>query len=316
MRVYFTSDIHGSDKCWQKFLRCGEFYEADVLIVGGDITGKFMVPIVTEPGGAITCLFHGVQHTIRSDDDLVDLKRRIAWAGSYALEVTREQHDRYEQDPEAVGHVFNQLVRERVERWMGMADERLAAGSVECYVSGGNDDEPEIDEILNGAARVICPEGRVVRVGDQFEMAGLGYANQTPWNCPRDISEEELARRIADVAAQVTDMESAIFDFHVPPFDSGIDTAPRLTDDLQIVNNAGGEPDFIPVGSTAVRNAIDTYQPLLGIHGHIHESQGIRQLGRTTVVNPGSEYQEGILNGVLIDLDRRSGIKRAQLVSG
>jgi Icc-related predicted phosphoesterase len=147
-------------------------------------------------------------------------------------------------------------------------------------------------------------------------MVGLGYANQTPWNCPRDISEEELSERIADVVAQVQDMERAIFDFHVPPFDSGLDVAPRLTADLQVVNNSAGEPDYIPVGSTAVRAAIDAHQPVLGVHGHIHESQGIRRLGRTTVVNPGSEYQEGILNGVLIDLDQRAGVKRAQLVSG
>jgi uncharacterized protein len=315
MRIYFTSDIHGSDKCWQKFLRCGQFYEADVLIVGGDITGKFMVPIVTEPDGSIICDFHGVRQDLRDADDLAELRKRIAWAGSYALEVTREQHDAYAADPEAVAAVFERLVLERVERWMSLADERLTGTALECYVSGGNDDEPQVDDILNASARVTCPEGRVVRVGDAFEMAGLGFANQTPWNCPRDISEEDLAARIAQVVSEIEDIERAIFDFHVPPYDSGIDVAPRLTEDLQVVNR-GGEPDFIPVGSTAVRDAIDAHQPLLGLHGHIHESQGVRRLGRTTVVNPGSEYQEGILNGVLIDLDRRSGVKRAQLVSG
>jgi Icc-related predicted phosphoesterase len=316
VRIYFTSDIHGSDKCWLKFVRSAEFYEADVIIVGGDITGKFLVPIVTEPDGRVTATFHGRGYTIRSAEDLADLKRRIAFAGSYALEVTREEHDAYAQDPERLGEVFDRLVLERVERWMALADERLAGTSVECYVSGGNDDDFVVDEVIQAAERVQCPEARVVRVGGELEMAGLGYANRTPWNCPRDIDEDTFAERIAAVAEHLERPETAIFDFHAPPYESGLDVAPRLTADLQIVSTSSGEPEYTPVGSRAVRDAIDRYQPLLGLHGHVHESPGVKRLGRTTVVNPGSEYQEGILNGVLIDLDRRSGVKRAQLVSG
>lgn len=221
MRIYFTSDIHGSDKCWLKFLRCADFYKADVLIVGGDITGKFPVPIITEPDGRVTATFNGRGHTIRGADDLANLKKRIAFAGSYALEVTREEHAAYEQDPARLSAVFDRLVLERVERWMALADEHLAGQEVECYVSGGNDDDFVIDDIIHAAERVQCPEARVVRIGRELEMAGLGYANPTPWNCPRDIDEETFAERITAVVEQLDRPETAIFDFHAPPYEIG-----------------------------------------------------------------------------------------------
>ncbi len=60
---------------------------------------------------------------------------------------------------------------------------------------------------------------------------------------------------------------------------------------------------MVSVGAVAVRNAIEKYKPLLGLHGHIHESKASEHLGRTLILNPGSEYGEGILRGVLVDLD-------------
>ena len=56
-------------------------------------------------------------------------------------------------------------------------------------------------------------------------------------------------------------------------------------------------------GSLAVREAIERLQPLVGLHGHIHESPGRLKLGRSYCFNPGSEYQQGRLEGVLLRLD-------------
>jgi Icc-related predicted phosphoesterase len=170
--------------------------------------------------------------------------------------------------------------------------------------------------VLAASEAIQVPEGRAVDLGDGIQMIGLGYANITPWHCPRDIEEDDLARRIEAAAETLRDPALAVFDIHVPPYDSELDRAPRLTDDLRVVRRSGGDPETIPVGSTAVRAAIERYQPMLGLHGHVHESRGVTHIGKTTVVNPGSEYQEGVLNGVLVDIDRRKGVRRTQMMSG
>lgn len=316
MRVYFTSDLHGSDKCWLKFLATPKYYNADVIIVGGDITGKFLVPIIEQRDGSATTTFMGVKRRVRSAEERERLKTQIAYSGAYAFETTEEEYAEYERRPDLVDDLFRRLVLERVERWVALAETRLASQQVRCFVSGGNDDFFEVDDILRQSSVIEVPEGRVVELGHGIEMFGLGYANPTPWNCPRDIPEADLAAKIDALAGQVTRMDRAIFNIHVPPHDTGIDTAPMLDENMQLVLSPSGGLEMIPVGSTAVRDAIERYQPMLGLHGHIHESAGVRHLGRSTIVNPGSEYGEGILRGALIDFDRRGELGKVELVTG
>ncbi|HYZ55067.1 MAG TPA: hypothetical protein VE733_16400, partial [Streptosporangiaceae bacterium] len=77
-----------------------------------------------------------------------------------------------------------------------------------------------------------------------------------------------------------------------------------------------GSPVITGVGSVAVRDALRTYQPLLGLHGHIHESRGEARIGRSKSINPGSEYSEGVLRGALITLSAKKGLRGYQLVAG
>src|SRR5437773_363579 len=51
MRLYFATDVHGSEKCWRKFLNAGKHYSADVIVLGGDMTGKALVPVINDGGG-------------------------------------------------------------------------------------------------------------------------------------------------------------------------------------------------------------------------------------------------------------------------
>jgi Icc-related predicted phosphoesterase len=316
MRIYFTSDIHASQKCWRKFLAAPKFYEADVIIVGGDITGKFVVPIIGQPDGTYRSNFLGLDRRVKTEDELERLKAWIADAGSYAFVTTPEEHAEHEGDQQRIDELFRQLALERVREWVKLADERLAGLSVRCFVSGANDDIYEVDEVLAESETIEVPEGRVVEL-DGFEMASVGFGNPTPWNCPRDLSEEELAAKIEDVAARVTRPDRAIFNLHVPPYDSGLDYAPKLDENLRVVVYPGSaEPQMVPVGSTAVRDAILEHRPMLSLHGHIHESPGIKRIGATTAVNPGSQYGEGILDGALVDLDPKKGLVKVQLVSG
>lgn len=315
MKLYFCSDIHGSDICWRKFLAAPRFYDADVIVCGGDITGKFMVPLLRQPDGSWTSPFMGLQRKAHTPAELATLRQRIADAGQYAFETTPEENEALQGNQPAVDALFRRLVVERVERWLEMAEDKLRGSGVRILVSGANDDFYDVDQALARSDMVEDPNGRVLELDDGMELIGVGYGNPTPWHCPRDVPEEELARHIADVADRVRDPAHAIFSLHVPPYGSGLDFAPRLDAQLTMVMTGAG-PEMIPVGSTAVRDAILKYQPLLSLHGHIHESKGVQWMGRTRAVNPGSEYAEGVLDGALVDLDPRAGVRNVMLVSG
>jgi uncharacterized protein len=315
MRVYFASDIHGSDKCWLKFLSAAKYYQADVLMIGGDITGKFIVPIIKQSDGTSTAEFLGVKRTVDSAEALERLKTQVANSGQYWIEMTPDEYASYEGDQPRIDALFKGVVLKRVEQWVEIADQRLKGSGIRCLVSGANDDYFEVDDYLRKSEAIEVPEGRVIDL-DGFEMLSVGYANPTPWNCPRDITEEELGQRIDNLAGSVKEMDHAIFNLHVPPYGCGLDDAPKLDKNLRVVASGSGAPEMVPVGSTAVRDAILKYEPLLGLHGHIHESRGSRRLGPTTIVNPGSEYAEGILTGAVVDLTDDKRLSKVRLVSG
>lgn len=316
MRVYYCSDLHGSEKCWKKFLVTPKYYDADVIIIGGDITGKFIVPIIHLPNGRAEATFMGNKRQFKNEGEIDALKEQIANTGQYSVDVTPEEFDEYEQDPDKLDDLFTELLVKRVERWVEMADEKLKEQDVRCFVAAGNDDIFEVDDALAKSEVIEMHDGRAIDLGDGFELMGMGYGNITPWACPRDISEQELKRKLEAVASQIKNPRRAIFDIHVPPYGTGIDEAPELTDDMRMVLDPTGTPKMIPVGSTAVREILLEFEPMLGLHGHIHESAGIRELGETTIVNPGSEYAEGILRGAIIELDAQEGLANVKLVQG
>ena len=315
MRIYFCSDIHASEKCWKKFLAAPRFYDADVIVVGGDVTGKFVIPIIESKKGRYTCRFAGVERKLKDGAQLAQIQDLIADAGSYAWVTTPDEHATYEGNQEAIDGLFRTLIMERVERWINMADDKLAGTGVRIFVSGANDDFFEVDDALGRSAIIEDPNGKVIPLDDGFEIVGMGYGNVTPWHCPRDIEESELGGRIDDAARKVANPSKAVFSLHVPPYGSGLDYAPQLDGDLRMVLNAGG-PNMVPVGSTAVREAIVNYRPLIGVHGHIHESRGVTNIDGVPVANPGSEYGEGILDGLIIELDKQHGLVGTQLVRG
>jgi len=316
MRIYYATDLHGSEKCWKKFLAAPKYYQADVIIMGGDITGKFIVPIIHLPRGGFEATFMGQKRKMKTNEELEKLKQQIANTGQYVFDITPEQYEEYDKNPALLDDVFRKLLLERMEQWIAMADERLQGQPVRCFVTGGNDDMFEVDDVIATSKLIENHDGKIVELAGGFELLGLGYSNITPWNCPRDIPEEDLAGKIAALADGIRHMERAIFDIHVPPYDTGIDKAPELDANLQMSMSATGEPTMIPVGSKAVREAILKYQPMLGTHGHIHESSGVTRLGKTTLVNPGSEYAEGILRGALIEIDPGKGLVNVNLVAG
>ncbi|MBS7644644.1 MAG: metallophosphoesterase [Candidatus Bathyarchaeia archaeon] len=303
MRVFYATDIHGSDVCFRKFLNTTKVYGAEVLVLGGDITGKTITPIIHE-SSIYRCQLLGEEIVVHGGEELEKLKRRVRDLGSYPYVTSHEGFHVILEDHKSKRKLFEDLIVESIREWIKLADEKLRSiRNVECYISPGNDDIHSIDEILNESERVINPNERVLEILGGYEMLSLGYANKTPWNCPRDLSEDELSRRLSELGSKVMRPETTIFNIHVPPYGSGLDEAPELDEDLRPRLEPGGRFKMVPVGSKAVRDAITVLQPLLGLHGHVHESKGFARVGRTLCLNPGSEYQEGVLRGVLLQLD-------------
>jgi Icc-related predicted phosphoesterase len=309
-KIFFATDLHGSELCWRKFLNAGRFYDADVLICGGDMTGKAIVPVVQE-NGHFTVALGGEQQAVAAEQ-VGEIETQIRRKGYYPLRMTVDRLHELDQDPAKRAECFQQVMLDGVDRWMGLAAEKLRGTGIRCFVCPGNDDEMEVDDVIRRSDLVELGEGRVVEV-DGFTMISTGWSNHTPWKTHREETEEKLAERIEAMASQVPDPSKAIFNLHCPPYKSGLDEAPAIDADLKLLH--GGRA-LRPVGSTAVRGAIERHQPLISLHGHIHESKGAVKLGKTLSINPGSSYEEGILMGAIVQLDAKKGIKSYQLVNG
>jgi uncharacterized protein len=309
-KIFFATDLHGSEMCWRKFLNAGRFYDADILICGGDMTGKAIVPIVQE-NGHYTVVLGGESQSVESGQ-VADVEAQIRRKGYYPLQMTLDRLHELDQNPAKRTETFQKVMLDGVDRWMGMAAEKLRGTGIRIFVCPGNDDEMEVDDIIRRSDVVELGEGRVLEI-DGFSMISTGWSNHTPWNTHREETEEKLAERIEAMASQVPDASKAIFNLHCPPFKSGLDEAPAIDADLRLLH--GGRA-LRPVGSTAVREAIERHQPLISLHGHIHESKGAVKIGKTLSINPGSSYEEGMLMGAIVQLDSKKGIKSYQLVNG
>jgi uncharacterized protein len=313
MRLYFATDIHGSEICWRKFLNAGVHYNAEVLVLGGDMTGKALVPVIEDGGGHwhATLLENKVE--LNMEDEVVAFEDAVIRRGYYPFRTTPELLRGLEVDESHWHGLFQEKMLATVDKWMRMADEQLGGTGVRVFCCPGNDDQFEVDEVIANARHVELAEGRVVDI-DGFQMVSTGWANRTPWHTYREEDEPDLHKRIEAAIAQATaPAERTVFSFHCPPYRSGLDNAPELTADMML-KDAGRAVK--PVGSTAVREAIEEHQPVLSLHGHIHEARGNCRIGRTLCINPGSSYEQGDLLGAVIDLDGKKKVKRFLLTSG
>jgi uncharacterized protein len=313
VRLFFATDIHGSDTCWRKFLNSGKHYDADVIVLGGDMTGKALIPVVDAGGGRWYATLLENRHDLKGEKELTEFEDAVTRRGYYPFRTTPDELRELQGDEERTTELFHKLMLGRVESWTALADERLEGSGLRCFVCPGNDDQFEVDEILARAKHVEACEGRVVEV-DGFQLASTGWSNRTPWDTYREEDEPELGKRIESVVSEVTaPAERTIFSFHCPPYGSGLDEAPELTEDMRL-KHAGRAP--VPLGSTAVREAIEKHQPALSLHGHIHESRGNARIGRTLCINPGSAYEQGDLLGAVVDLEGGKKVKRFVLTTG
>ena len=299
MKLYFATDVHGSEICWKKFISAAKFYEVDVLILGGDMTGKAIIPIIAQGGDKykVTLL---EQESILEGQEAVDhMVATIQNRGYYPYVTTPDEVNEIVSTPDKSDALFLDQVMTTVNRWMEYADAKLAGTGIRCFVCPGNDDVFEIDAAIAASKSVQSVEGQVIQLDENHEMVSSGWTNPTPWDTHREEPDEALLERIEAVIAKAKNPSNAVFNLHAPPYGSGLDEAPELTKDLR---PAYAGRSLVPVGSKSVLKVIEKYEPILGLHGHIHEGKGTRKYEKTLCINPGSMYEQGVLHGAIVEL--------------
>ena len=207
-KLFFVTDVHGSQSTFRKFVNAGKFYEVDVLVLGGDIAGKMVVPILDLGGSKYRATIQSITQELDGADEVAEFEKRAAKLGSYTAVVTSDEYQVLAADPAGVDALYHRLATERMRQWIEFAEERLAGSGIRCYITGGNDDSPDILQPLvehDGPSVIACEEKQVVIDDEQHLMLSSGLSNPTPWDTPREVPDDELARHIEGIVAGVDD---------------------------------------------------------------------------------------------------------------
>jgi Icc-related predicted phosphoesterase len=315
-KIFFATDLHGSARCYDKLLSAAKFYKADVLVLGGDLTGKMLVPIVDQGDGTFKADYVGGR-TMRAGEELKSLEEEITNSGYYIYHCDKAEMDELKASKEKVDALFMATMKDTLVKWIERADTFLSELGVTCYLTGGNDDYQEIIDAIKDTPHVKNADNKVLKIDEVHEMVNLGWSNPTPWKCPRDHSEEELQTAADKLVSSVTDIQNCVFNIHVPPIDCGLDTVPKLDASVYPPKPVfdKGQAVMIGAGSTSIRREVETHQPLVHLCGHVHESRGTIRIGKTLIVNPGSDYPEGMLRGAIVNIADKK-VLSFQLTSG
>ncbi len=308
LRFFFTADIHGSEIVSNKLTNAAQFYNVKNIVVGGDLAGKNLVPILKE-GNKYRLNLFGEQKIVK-ENELPDIEKEIRNAGEYYKIMDKDEYEKAKGDEARIEDLFKEEAMSNLEAFLAKAEEKLKRLGGKLYIMPGNDDYDEFNELLEKhAGNVIVPIDQKIVDIEGFNLLGYGYSNPTPWNTPREKSEKEIYNDLKKLVEK-EDHEKSIFAIHVPPYNTKIDKAPKLDKELRQVISAGNI-EYVSIGSTSVRRIIEEYAPIVGVHGHVHEAMGIDYIraknGKDVpVINPGSVYSSGMLNGVIIEINEKS----------
>ena len=318
LTIFYVADIHGSDVCFRKWLNAAGFYGADVLIIGGDLTGKVLLPIYPAGGRsqAWTATWKHRVHRLETRAEVDELIRLARTEGAYGYVTTADEIAEIGGSIERERAVFGRLKLEALEGWLALADERLADRRTRAFLMAGNDDPPEIDALLAGARSLVDVQGATTELAPGIWMASRGESTPTPWHTPREVPDPALGDLVRDAVKDVPAGGTTIWNLHMPPYDTGVDRAPLLDGSLHVQYDGSGEPVMVPVGSHAIRDLIAERQPTIALHGHIHEGRGRYRIGTTAGFNPGSQYQDGVLQGLLLRVSARKGLRDFAFTAG
>jgi len=312
-RLFYASDIHGSDLCFRKFLGAARAFQADALVLGGDLTGKILVPVV-KAGSRYTVYSQTPPLEDVDASTLIEVRKKLEDFGQYVRVLHADELEQFQLDADLRQQFLEAAALESVIRWLDRAEEFLRPLGVECFMMAGNDDHVGVVQAIEASSFVVNHDEKVVEVRGRIPLIGLGSSNFTPFSSPRELSEDEIAQWLESLFSALPDPGKAILNTHCPPFGTGLDFAPELGDAKDVVSY-GGQPRMVPVGSTAILESIQRFQPMVGLHGHCHDSKHRTEIGKSLCVNPGSQYSEGVLVGVVVDLMEGAN-PHCQFVSG
>jgi Icc-related predicted phosphoesterase len=296
----YVADIHGSESVWRKWITAQSMYKIDVSVLAGDLSGKSIVPIIKEDDDSYTCRHEGRVERASSQNELEDIMRGLRDRGIYPYLSTQEEVQKLKSNPASVEDLFKNVISSELDRLLNLAEQLVPSDKL-IVVTPGNDDIVELDSTIKEHSRITYPIGKAVKLTQGYEMISMDYSNPTPWDTPRECSEEDLWKKLEGLTALISgDWSKVICNFHDPPYGTRLDLAPKLDKDLKPVFHLG-IPEY--VGSKSVRRFLEKYQPLLSLHGHIHEASGMEEIGKTMAFNPGSEYTSGVLKAVVVELD-------------
>jgi len=315
-KIFFATDLHGSARCYDKLLSAAKFYKVDVLVLGGDLTGKMLVPIVDMGDGSFKADYVGVK-TLHGPDEVKALEQEITNSGYYPYHCSKAEMDELNASKEKVDKIFMAVMKDTLIKWVDRAEPFLADLGVTCYLTGGNDDYQEILDAVKDTPHVKNADNRVLKIDGLHDMVNLGWSNPTPWKCPRDHTEEELEAATDKMLSSVTDIQNCVFNIHVPPVNCGLDTVPKLDASVYPPKPVfeGGQAVMFGAGSASIRREVEKHQPLVHLCGHVHESRGTTRIGKTLIINPGSDYPEGMLRGAIVNIGDKK-VLSFQLTSG
>ncbi len=318
LTIFYVADIHGSDVCFRKWLNAASFYRADVLVIGGDLTGKMLLPIYPAVGhgqGWVTT-WKDRQQRLETQREVDEIVRAARNEGTYGFVTTVDEVAHIRASIDAERAVFDRLKLAALEEWMDLADDRLAGRSVQAFIMPGNDDPPAIDAVLANARTLRDVQGATTELAPGIWMASRGESTPTPWHTPRELPDDRLGDHVRDVVQRLPEGGTTIWNLHMPPYDTGIDRAPRLDAALHVQYDGSGEPVMVPVGSRSIRDLIAEHEPTIALHGHIHEGRGRYRIGATSGFNPGSQYQDGVLLGLLLRVSAKQGLRNVAFTAG
>lgn len=313
IRLLQAADFHGSNAAFRKFLSAVKQHGAQHAIITGDLTGKAIVPIIRENGRYVGWLF-GNREVLETEAELARFQQKVGDCGMYDYVCDAAEASALEADPDALHALFVDRMNARLTEWLDFAGNYLAPLGVPLWVIPGNDDDRSVDPILDTATYARNVDHTVVELDEFHELVSLGDTSMTPWECPRDYPESHMVPTVKGLFEQVHNPARAIVNMHCPPRDTPIDQAPSLNAKLEI-EFEGGQVVMTSAGSAAIRAGLEQLQPLLSLHGHIHEARGTARIGRTLCLNPGSEYAEGIMKAAIVNLEP-DRVKGYLLISG
>jgi len=304
MKIFFSVDVHGATTVWRKWISAVSIYEADGLILSGDLTGKVLVPLIKMDDGFYKAGYFGTTWVLKTEDEMKDFERKLDNAGAYYIRADKSEVEELKNNPEKVKEIMKEKMVERMRGWLNLLTEKIDTKKIMTIVMPGNDDEFVIDPVIKEfeGKGIIYPLDKVLDI-EGHELLSFEYVNPTPWDTAREADEGKLKNMLVEKLSVLKNPNNAMFNFHCPPINTKIDLAPKLDKNLRLVGGLDGVK-YVHVGSKSVRWAIEKYQPLIGLHGHIHESSGFEMIGKTLCLNPGSEYGEGLLRGYIINITR------------